>query len=253
MLKGLSSGITAYGSALRIISKLGLWGYVLIPALISLFLASIIGVAAWNFSDDIGQQLIAWYPWELGVSVVERIGTVFSGVLMIVLGFMLYKHLIILLSAPFMSPLSEKVENHLLGRPTTTQFSITQIAKDLVRGLRIALRNIIRESFLLILLLMAGLIPIFSPFAPFLIFGVQSFYAGFGNIDYTLERHFNVRNSIRFVKSNKGLALGNGLVFMGLLAIGIGFLIAPPLAAVAATIETTKRLGLKPSLSELYI
>ena len=73
--------------------------------------------------------------------------------------------------------------------------------------------------------------------------GVQSFYAGFGNIDYTLERHLNVRNSIRLVRVNKGLALGNGLVFMGLLAIGIGFLIAPPLAAVAATIETTKRLG----------
>ncbi len=253
MFKGISNGITAYGKALRLISKLGLWGYVLIPALLSLFLAAIIGTAAWNLSDDMGQQLIAWYPWELGASIVERIGTVFSGVLMIALGLMLYKHLIILLSAPFMSPLSEKVENHLLGKTTTIQFSMTQMVKDLLRGLRIAFRNIIRETFYILLLLIAGLIPIFSPFAPFLIFGVQSFYAGFGNIDYTLERHANVRNSIRFVKGNKSLAFGNGLVFMGLLAIGIGFLIAPPLAAVAATIETTKRLELKPSLSEGYV
>jgi len=253
MLKGLSSGITAYGQALRLISKLGLWGYVFIPALLSLFLASIIGIAAWNLSDDIGNQLIAWYPWELGLSIVERIGTVFSGVVMIALGLMLYKHLIILLSAPFMSPLSEKVENHLLGRPTAIQFSISKMIKDLVRGLRMALRNIIRESFYLVLLLIAGLIPIFSPFAPFLIIAVQSFYAGFGNIDYTLERHFNIRNSIRFVRDNKGLALGNGLVFMGLLAVGVGFLIAPPLAAVAATIETTKRLELKSSLAKQYV
>jgi len=253
MLKGVTAGITAYGKALRIISKLGLWGYVLIPAILSLLLASIIGFSVWNLSDDIGQQIIVWYPWEMGLSIVERIGTLFSGIVLIALGLMLYKHLIILLSAPFMSPLSEKVENHLLGRPTTIQFPISQIAKDLIRGLRIALRNIIRESFYIILLLLAGLIPIFSPFAPFLILAVQSYYAGFGNIDYTLERHFNVRNSIRFVKENKGLALGNGLVFMGLLAIGIGFLIAPPLAAVAATIETTQRLGLKPSISDAYV
>ena len=192
MLKGVTTGITAYGKALRLISKLGLWGYVLIPAIISLLLATIIGFFAWNLSDDIGQLIIAWYPWEMGLSIVERIGTVFSGILMIALGLMVYKHLIILLSAPFMSPLSEKVENHLLGKTTTIQFSISQITKDLVRGLRIALRNIIRESFYIVLLLIAGLIPIFSPFAPFLILGVQSFYAGFGNIDYTLERHFNV-------------------------------------------------------------
>jgi len=253
MLKGLFAGITAYGKALQIISKLGLWGYIFIPALISLFLASIIGFAAWNLSDDIGHQLIAWYPWEMGLSIVERIGTVFSGVLMIALGLMLYKHLIILFSAPFMSPLSEKVENHLMGKSTVIRFSMSQILKDLVRGLRIALRNIIRESFYLILLLIAGVIPIFSPFAPFLILAVQSFYAGFGNIDYTLERHLNVRNSVRFVKSNKGLALGNGLVFMGLLAIGVGFLIAPPLATVAATIETTKRLKTTHTVSTEYV
>ena len=40
---------------------------------------------------------------------------------------------------------------------------------------------------------------------------------------------------------------------MGLLAIGIGFLIAPPLAAVAATIETTQRLKLAPELSDAYV
>ena len=253
MLKGLSDGITAYGKAIRIISALGLWGYMLIPALISLFLASIISLSAWNLSDDIGHQLIAWYPWETGQSIVESIGTFFSGILVVALGLMLYKHLIILLSAPFMSPLSEKVENYLLGRPMTLRFSMTQMVKDLIRGLRVALRNIIRESFYLILLLIAGLIPIFSPFAPFLIFAVQAFYAGFGNIDYTLERHLSVRKSIRFVKANKGLALGNGLVFMGLLAIGIGFLIAPPLATIAATIETTKRLDIKTPLSEAYV
>ena len=61
-------------------------------------------------------------------------------------------------------------------------------------------------------------------------------------MDYTLERHFSSRESIRFVKSHRGLAIGNGTVFMFLLMTGFGFLFAPPLAAVAATIETVKRL-----------
>ena len=164
MFKGVSAGIIAYGKALRLISKLGLWGYVLIPALISLFLAAMIGFSAWNLSDDIGHQLIAWYPWETGQAIVESIGTFFSGIFVIALGLMLYKHLIILLSVPFMSPLSEKVENHLRGNTAPIRFSMTNLIKDLIRGLRIALRNIIRESFYLVLLLIASLIPIFSPF-----------------------------------------------------------------------------------------
>ena len=64
-------------------------------------------------------------------------------------------------------------------------------------------------------------------------------------LDYTLERHLNVRDSIHFVRANRMLALGNGVVFMGLLAIGIGFLIAPPLGTIAATVETVKRLDSK--------
>lgn len=253
MLKGFSSGIFAYGKAFRLISKLGLWGYVLIPALISLLIAGTIGVSAWGLSDNIGDFLVAWYPWERGQSIIVGISTLFGGLLIVAIGLILYKHIVLVLSAPFMSPLSEKVENHLLGQSSTIQFSFAQMLKDLLRGLRIALRNIIREFFYTLLLLLLGLIPFFSPFAPFLILAVQSFYAGFGNIDYTLERHLNVRNSIRFVRANKSLALGNGLVFMGLLAIGIGFLIAPPLAAIAATVETTKRLDIKPNFTEAYV
>jgi len=61
-------------------------------------------------------------------------------------------------------------------------------------------------------------------------------------MDYTLERHFSIGESVRFVRANRWLAVGNGAVFMLILMTGIGFLLAPPLATVAATIETAKRL-----------
>ena len=67
-------------------------------------------------------------------------------------GLIIYKHAVLILSAPFMSPLSEKVENHLLGIEQPMHFSIPQMISDLARGLQIAMRNIIRELFYLFLL-----------------------------------------------------------------------------------------------------
>ncbi|NJL75514.1 MAG: EI24 domain-containing protein [Saprospiraceae bacterium] len=105
------------------------------------------------------------------------------------------------------------------------------------------MRNIIRELIFTLLLLFASLVfPVITPFTAVLIFIIQSYYAGFGNMDYTLERHFNFQESIQFVRANKGLAIGNGLVFVWLILLGIGFLIAPPLSTIAATIETVKAI-----------
>ena len=75
------------------------------------------------------------------------------------------------------------------------------------------------------------------------IFLIQSYYAGFGNMDFTLERYFGVRDSVKFVRQNWTLALGNGMVFIGALFTCIGFLFVVPLGAAAATSETLKRLS----------
>ncbi|MEO1714757.1 MAG: hypothetical protein AAFU60_15610 [Bacteroidota bacterium] len=39
MFRDIINGITAYGKALSLTAKLGLWGYFFVPALISLLLA----------------------------------------------------------------------------------------------------------------------------------------------------------------------------------------------------------------------
>ena len=198
--------------------------------------------SAWNISDDIGGWIISWYPWEWGRGVLEKIASVFGGIFVIALGLILFKNLILALASPFMSPLSEKVEYELTGYKRPQANAAGQFVKDLVRGVRIALRNIIRELFYTILLFLLGLIPVFTPFTTILIFLVQSFYMCFGNMDFALERHFNIQGSVQFVRRHRGLALGNGAAFMLLLLTGIGFLIALPLGTVAATSETIKRL-----------
>lgn len=240
MITSFISGFTAYIKAFQLISRLRLWGYMLVPMLISLILGVAIFGTAWNISDDIGGWLINWYPWEWGRGILEKIASVFGGLFIGALGLILFKNLVIALASPFMSPLSERIEKELTGRKRDT--TPGQFVKDLVRGIRIALRNIIRELFYTLLLFLLGLIPIFTPFTTILIFLVQSFYMGFGNIDFTLERHFSVQGSVSFVRKNRGLALGNGAAFMLLLFTGIGFLFALPLGTVAATTETLKRL-----------
>lgn len=241
MFTGFVDGALAYMRAIKIISSYRLWGYVLIPALISLLFGFLIFRAIWGWSDNIGDWVINVYPFDWGRKTVDKIADVFGGLLIASFGFIIFKQVVMALASPFMSFLSETVEKKMLGVGSGS-FSFSGMMKDLVRGITISLRNIVRELLFTFLLFLLGLIPIFSPFVAVAIFLVQAYYAGFGNMDCTLERYYNVRNSVHFVRKNRGLALGNGTVFMLLLFTGIGFLVALPLGTVAAADETLKRL-----------
>ncbi len=242
MIRDLFDGILSWLRAIQIISRLGLWGYVFIPGLLSLLLGAAIVSAGWGLSDDVGGLLTRYWPWEWGSGVVETVGQVFGGLVIVIAGLLLFKHLILIISGPFMSPLSEKVERYLAGHDVPMEFSLPEMLRQLVRGLVLGLRNALLEILLTIPLLLIGLIPVFTPFTTAGIFLIQAYYAGFGNMDFTLERHFMVRGSIRFVRRHRWLAVGNGAVYLLLLLTGLGFLVALPIGVVAATVETVKRL-----------
>ena len=144
-----------------------------------------------------------------------------------------------------MSPVSEKIEQHFLGKEHLPQRNTT-FSQQLWRGIRINLRNLTKEILLTIPILLIGFIPVIGIFSTVLLFLIQSYYAGFGNMDYTLERHFNYKDSIIFVSKHKGLAVGNGIVFMLLLLIPlIGFILVLPLSVVSATKITINELHSK--------
>lgn len=234
--------ILAYGRAIQLTVRLRLWGYVFVPGFISLLIGALIFGSAWGLSDNIGDWLVARYPFEWGKAAMESIGAFLGGLLVIALGLIVFKHLVMALASPFMSFLSEKIDRKLTGRKTDISFSFRQVLRDLGRGFTIAFRNILRELFYTLLLFFLGLIPVLTPFTTLMIFIVQAYYTGFGNMDYTLERYFNVRDSIRFVKDHRWLAVGNGTVFLLLLFTVVGFLFALPLGTIAATSEVVRRL-----------
>ena len=241
MISGILDGLKSYGDGFKIIVKYRLWGYFLAPALISILLGAAIFGTAWGIADDIGGWLLSYYPWEWGSGTLLKIANVFGGLFVGAFGLILFKQLVIALSSPFMSLMSEQIEKNMMGVPQQS-FKVSKMLRDLVRGIRIALRNISRELFFTLILFLLGLIPVFSPFTTVAIFMVQAYYAGFGSMDFTLERHTNVRQSVRFVRRHKGLALGNGAVFILILMTVIGFLFVLPLSTAAAASETLKRL-----------
>ncbi|WP_422091580.1 EI24 domain-containing protein [Tenacibaculum ovolyticum] len=244
MIKNIIKGVKAYFGAFQLISKLKLWKYFIIPITISVLISTLIIILAYSLSDNVGHYVSSFWKWEFGKSAFEMVSTFFSGLLIVVIGLVLYKHIVMALSAPFMSPVSEKIEAHL--REGNHQHRKTSFNEQLIRGIRINVRNLLRELFLTIPILLIGIIPVIGILSTVLLFLMQAYYAGFGNMDYTLERHFKYKESIQFVKNNKGLAIGNGIVFMLFLLIPIiGVILVLPLSVTAATTETIKNIKRK--------
>lgn len=241
MIKNIVKGIKAYAGTFKLISTLGLWKYFGVPMLISLLTATLIGFSAWGLSGTIGGFIAKIWFWEWGSETFRTISDVLGGLAVVAIGFILYKHIVMALSAPFMSPVSEKIEHHLLGNEHVHRD--TTNAAQLWRGIRINVRNLLMELLLTIPILLLSLIPIVNIFTSVLLFLVQSYYAGFGNMDYTLERHFKYDESVQFVKRNKGIAVGNGIVFMAMLLIPVvGIILVLPLSVTASTTETVRLL-----------
>lgn len=235
-------GATTYFKGLQLIAKYRLWLYFWIPVFISLILAFLVLNTAYQLSDEMGGWLVSWYPWEWGRGMVEKIASVMGGVSLVVFTLMIFRYIVMGLASPFMSLLSDRLEQRLYPGKETPPFELGRMLSDLWRGIRVAIRNISLELFFTILLLLLGLIPVFSPFVPFLLILLQAYYAGFGNFDYTLERRFSLRQSVKFVRRNRLLALGNGIVFMLLLMTGIGVLFALPLGTAAGVVVCLERL-----------
>ncbi|MEZ4855275.1 MAG: EI24 domain-containing protein [Gelidibacter sp.] len=245
MFKNILKGIKAYFGAFGLISKLKLWKFFVIPIMISIVIAIVIMVTAYTLSDDFGFYISKLWVWEWGKETFSIISDILSGLIILVLGLMLYKHIVMALSAPFMSPVSEKIEAHFLEYENTTLRN-TSFRAQLWRGIRINVRNLMMELLLTIPILLIGFIPLIGIVSTVLLFFVQSYYAGFGNMDYTLERHFKYAESLAFVRKNRGVAIGNGMVFMLFLLIPvIGIILVLPLSVTAASTETIKLLKIQ--------
>lgn len=236
MIKDIVRGLQVYSGAYGLISKLKLWRYFVIPVIISVVVFALIFITAYTLSDNLGEWIASIWVWDLGKETFTAISTFIAGVVLFAIGLISYKHIIMALSSPFMSPVSEKIEAYFTGKPAQNYIK-TNFTKQLIRGIRIGLRNLFKELTLTIPILLLKFIPVINIFSTVLLFLVQAYYAGFANMDYTLERHFKYRESVAFIRQHRGLAIGNGIGFLLLLLIPvIGVILVLPLSVTSASV-----------------
>ena len=239
MISNLIDGLKAYLEAYEVISRLKLWRFFMIPMLISVLIFLSIVLVSISFSDEIGLYISSFWSWDFGKETINTVSMILGGIILISIGLIVFKHLVMILSAPFMGPISKKIEDDFTG--VTSQTQVSSPLTLMFRSIKISSRNLFRELLLSIPILILGLIPLIGFFSLFLLFLMQAYFAGFGNMDYTLERHFSYQKSIQFVKANKGIAIGNGLVFMLFLLIPfVGIILIIPFSVTSATIATVK-------------
>jgi CysZ protein len=149
----------------------------------------------------------------------------------------LFKYLFLIVGSPLFAYLSEKTEAIMEGKDFP--FSVAQLLKDIIRGIRIAFRNMLWQTVYAVAIFILAFIPVIGWITPLIALMVECYYLGFSMLDYSCERHkLSTSQSIAFIGKHKGLAIGNGMVFymMHLVPV-LGWLLAPSYAVIAATIS----------------
>ncbi len=124
--------------------------------------------------------------------------------------------LLLLVLSPVFSMVSEEVFHKLSG--TVYRFSFLQLAKDVIRGIKITLRNLAYEY--IILMIIGGFLFLLpdnqweTTFAVVLNMLVTSYFYGFTLLDYAMEnQRMNYKESVEFVREHFDLAIGLGLIY----------------------------------------
>mgnify|MGYP000246339024 CR=1 FL=1 len=237
--------VRAYFEAHRFIKKHKLWKWILIPGI----LYALLFVIGMHYFSETSSNFIEWLSLKTGLKTwLDKINSSFLGFLftmgslllwliLLLFYFSLFKYLFLIVGSPLFAYLSEKTEAIIEGKDLP--FNTTQFFKDIIRGIKLSARNSLWQTVYTISILVLSLIPIFGWLTPALAVIIECYFYGFSMLDYSMERHKkSPAESIYYVSSHKGLAIGNGLVFyiMHLLPI-IGWILAPAYAVVAATLS----------------
>jgi CysZ protein len=240
-------GVRSYKDAHRFIVKHKLWLYVFLPAVFNIAIILLLILGGWHYFG----LLTDWLFKTIGLSgepegylryLVIALQFVLRIVLQILLFFLysaIYRYIILIILSPLLAMLSEKTEKLLTGK--TYPFRFGHFCKDVLRGMGIAVRNFFLEFLFMIALFFFSYIPLIGYISPIVMFFITCYYYGFSMIDYTNERQrLNVRESVRFIRKNRGFAVASGMIFYVVFFFVplIGFMVAPAYAVVAATLGT---------------
>lgn len=262
--KGFGKGFSDYGPAISFLFKHKLAWTLLVPIFLNILLfaggfaaidslsdylqAEATNAVSLKDADFFGAQVLSWL---LAGSVWLILKILFFFIFAYTGGY-----IVIILMSPLLAYLSERTEQILTGNEYP--FDIQQLMRDVVRGVLIALRNMLYQILFIIGLFILGVFPLLgwvvSLFTPFILFLLASYFYGFSFTDYVNERQrLTVKESVRFMQDNKGTITGNGMPFALILLIpffGLTFSGFFAIIAVIASVISVKDHLQKPKTSE---
>jgi CysZ protein len=245
LLKEIIIAIQSYYKAHYFIRKHKLWKWIIIPGIIY----TILFIISMYFFGITANSFIEWISLKTGLKTwLAKNGTGITGFLFAFAGvmlwitqmlfyFSLFKYIWLIVGSPVFAYLSEKTASIIEEKEF--DFDSKQYIKDILRGVKISLRNCLWQSVYMISILLLSLIPIAGWLTPLLAVLVECYYYGFSMLDYSFERKkITASESIYFTGNHKGLAIGNGLLFYLLQVIPFfGWVLAPAYSVVAATLS----------------
>jgi len=218
--KEFSFGLRTYSEALSFIFKKKLAWFFIFPLIFNILLFWF----GWDMVNEYSDaaKLYLQNQFELkqgdfwGSGFLKTMMDAFVWLTFKIMFFLLFAYLggyiIIILMSPVFSYLSERTEKIKTG--VDYPFSTRQLVKDVLRGVIIAVRNFSIEVILTLLMFILSFIPIIGWLAAIMLFFISAYFYGFSFMDYALERKkLNLRQSVQFMRENKGIVIANGFVF----------------------------------------
>lgn len=264
MFKNFGIGLSSYGKAIELLFSKGLIWYMVFPILLNVLFLVLGWLGIGSITDFVEN-------WIEGITKIEKdsfvgaeyltpvstyISGIASGFVWILMKFIFFfvfayfgGYIVVICLSPVFAFLSEKTEEILTGNKY--KFNGDQMMRDVVRGILLALRNLFIELFYMIAIFILGLfIPLIGGvIGSVLLFFISSYFYGFSFIDYNNERRrMKLKDSVQFMRANKGVAIANGMVFSVFLLIPFcgttlaGFVAI--ISVIAATISTHKIVDL---------
>jgi len=257
MLNDIKIGLKGFLEALGFIRKNGLTYFFLFPILISILVlialfmvkGQIIDFVNDFFMNTLGldhsqDDFQGWFGKILRVLIAITIWVAVTYIFWV-----FNKYIVLVALSPMLAILSEKTEEILTGRKYP--FSASQLLSDAMRGVGVALRNMVLEVFFIVVFTIIGIfIPVLTPLLFLLMFIISAYFYGFSMMDYINERHkLSIRQGVRFIRQNRGMAFANGAIFDLLMRIPvIGVIFAPIIGCVGATLAVHQKYNLSTSI-----
>jgi CysZ protein len=246
LLKEIIIAFQSYLKAHQFISKHRLWKWIVLPGV----LYTLLFCAGMYFFWESSNTAVSWVSNVIGIdrwlhhrqsavlSFLFLMGGIMVRLVLVFFYFSLFKYLFLIIGSPLFAYLSEQTEALINGKEYTFQFN-RQFLNDMLRGVRLAIRNSLWQTVYTVTILILSFFPLVGWITPVISTFVECYYYGFSMLDYSCERHkLSPTASIAYISQHKGLAIGNGMVFYGMHFIPVlGWVLAPSYAVIAATIS----------------